>query len=373
MSSSSPLVNTGDILDDSIKQRRLGKGVLFATRLGNRMELQELEKRLGPFCQAMYADKSARVSNVYNMPGHAGFSYGYTVDSGDLSEEWYIRLPPPNVNWKGTADVLRQVEVLNALDGSPVPHCSVKWSGDDLQWFERPYFVVPKLEGDVANPTADGWVAALPGETRRFMAEQAMTAMAEVHKIDWKTKTPYLGDPVSFEDDVTRWDRFYEKSAEPQRLRRTPEVREALLKGIPKETPIGVFHGDLQWSNIFYSMNGTLLAVIDWELVGIGATLNDVGWMATFNDKDAWPSGRAADIMPNADDLIEMYAKAYDGDLPSLNWYRALAAYKFAIITGFNLYLHRSGKRTDDKWERIGPAAETLMDRAAELLRTQRD
>ena len=37
----------------------------------------------------------------------------------------------------GTADVLRQVAVLNALDGTDVPHCSVKWSGDDTRGLAR--------------------------------------------------------------------------------------------------------------------------------------------------------------------------------------------------------------------------------------------
>ena len=40
-------------------------------------------------------------------------------------------------------------------------------------------------------------------------------------------------------------------------------------------------------------------------------------------------------------------------------WFRALAAYKFAIITGFNLALHRRGKRPDPLWERIGQSIST--------------
>ena len=83
------------------------------------------------------------------MPGHAGFAYGFRVQSNDVTESWFIRLPPPGVKWVGTADVLRQVCVLNALDGTDVPHCSVKWSGDDPKWFGSPYFIVPWLEGDV--------------------------------------------------------------------------------------------------------------------------------------------------------------------------------------------------------------------------------
>ena len=63
------------------------------------------------------------------MPGHAGFAYGFAVDHGGGTDRWFLRLPPPNVRWEGTADMLRQVTALQALDGSDVPHCHVQWYG----------------------------------------------------------------------------------------------------------------------------------------------------------------------------------------------------------------------------------------------------
>ena len=59
-------------------------------------------------------------------------------------------------------------------------------------------------------------------------------------------------------------------------------MRELLIAKVPKNIQIGIFHGDFQWSNLFFSKEGELLAVIDWELVGIGSVLNDIGWFATF-------------------------------------------------------------------------------------------
>ena len=93
------------------------------------MELDDLAKRLLPFSQAHYNDKDISVSNVTKMPGHAGFSYGFTVTTQNREDSWYIRLPPPNVKLEGTADVMRQVTALNLLPDS-VPHCKVKWFGE---------------------------------------------------------------------------------------------------------------------------------------------------------------------------------------------------------------------------------------------------
>lgn len=334
------------------------------------MDISELTTRLGPFCRAKYDNPDVRVFDVVAMPGHAGFAYGFRVEIPGRSapDAWFIRLPPPNVNWRGTADVLRQVAVLNALDGTSVPHCSVRWSGDDLEWFGCPYFVVPWLEGDVLRLGEGEWGSRLTDEQLFDLGREAMTALAEVHKVD-PVKASYLGDPVPFEDDVTRWDRFYERAADPERLRDVPVVRKKLLDTMPSDAPVGIFHGDFQTANLFCSLDGHLKAVIDWELTGIGATLNDVGWIATFSDPEAWPKeGGARPMFLDPDTLVGLYTEAWGAPLPDLRWFRALAAYKFAIITGFNLGLHRRGKRHDPLWETTKLSMTPLIDRANELL-----
>lgn len=331
------------------------------------MELEELQQRLVPFCRAKYADDSITVADVFKMPGHAGFAYGFSVQAGAKVDSWYLRLPPPKVKWQGTADVLRQVAALDAMPDR-VPHCQVKWSGDDPQWFDRPYFIVPQLEGDVVRLDGDGWVSELDQAARTAMARQAIDALVAIHKVDYR-RAIYLGAPVAFADDVTRWDRLLEKAADPHRLKLVPMVRELLLKQLPAAAPVGIFHGDFQWSNLFYSTQGKLLAVIDWELVGVGAVLNDIGWYATFNDPEAWANPEKRGLyMPQAEELIDLYQSAYGENLPDINWYRALAAYKFAIITGFNLMLHRRGKRHDPMWESTRESMQPLLARAYSLL-----
>ena len=332
------------------------------------MQLDELEQRLGPFCRARFEASDVVVSDVYNMPGHAGFSYGFSVTADGDTTKWFIRLPPPNVNWRGTADVLRQVEVLNALDGTDIPHCSVQWSGDDLEWFDCPYFVVPCLEGDVLRLGPAEWASSLSEESLLNLGSEVMSALAQVHKVD-AAKAPYLGDPVPFNEDVERWDRFYERAADPELLSGVPECRRRLLDTLPAEAPIGIFHGDFQTSNLFCSPDGKLLAIIDWELTGIGATLNDVGWICTFSDRDAWFSEHGErPIFLDPETLSQLYVDAYGSPLPDIRWFRALAAYKFAIITGFNLSLHRRGKRVDPSWEQTKLSMKPLIDRALELL-----
>ncbi len=363
------------------------------------MQLEELSERLVPFCQHQYRDLELAVSDVHQMPGHAGFAYGFTVESNGEVESWFLRLPPPGVRWRGTADVRRQVEVLNLLDSSSVPHCSVRWASprvpqkDDLSWFGSPYFIVPKLSGDVLRLGEGEWGAELSDANRLLLGQDAMAALARIHNLDWHS-LEYLGEAVPFEDDVQRWDRFLEKAADPGRLSGAAEVRCLLLKKIPGHARVGLFHGDFQTANLFCSVpapeptpepdsgdasrDSRLRAVIDWELTGIGACLNDLGWMVTFSDPLAWDlseNPRAMFLDPET--LIGLYTTAWQEiaaassvslELSELNWFRALAAYKFAIITGFNLALHRRAKRHDPLWEISKHSMQPLIERALSLL-----
>jgi quinol monooxygenase YgiN len=45
-----------------------------------------------------------------------------------------------------------------------------------------------------------------------------MRALAGIHRVAWREKCAYLGDPVPFVEDVERWDRFLPKLAEPDRF-----------------------------------------------------------------------------------------------------------------------------------------------------------
>ena len=147
------------------------------------MELDELNERLVPFMRAMLEDPFAKVVEASMAPGHAGFAYLFDVRSEGNLLRYFMRLPPPNVKLEGTADVLRQVSCLKALDGTGVPHCPVLWSGDDPEWFGRPYFVVPRLDGDVFRGE---YLQGFDTSQRRDVARQAMAGLSQVGRpISW--------------------------------------------------------------------------------------------------------------------------------------------------------------------------------------------
>lgn len=327
------------------------------------MELDELQGRLETFAREKLGDPRATVHGVEKGPGHAGFSYYFDVQSDGLVTPYFLRLPPPGVKLEGTADVMRQVAAVRAMEGTSVPHAPILWAGTEEEWFGIPYFVQPRLDGDTLK---DNWPLQFSTAQLRDMAKDAMSALAGIHKVD-PAKAPYLGEYWGYEFDVTRWDRFYERAAEPELLALQPQVKQLLLAQIPHDARIGIFHGDFQWSNLLYNRNAELLAVIDWELCGIGPALNDVGWICAFSDPEAWVR-TVESRMPHGDELEAWYREAY-GDVPgNLKWFKALAMYKFAIISGFNLMLHRRGKRHDPHWEDAKPSMKSNMEYALKML-----
>lgn len=334
--------------------------------------LQTLHEQLLAFVHAKSGDSRASVSDVEILPGHAGFSYGFDVAYVDGrtpdTERYVLRLPPPNVRFEGTADVLRQVRILGAVQGRGLPVATVRWSGDEPDWFGRPYMVVPRLPGRTLWTQPGDWGAALDRATLRDMAQQAVVALANLHALDWQTTIPEWAPPLDPATDVVRWDRFWERAADPELVKLGPELRRRLLESVPKGPRIGLFHGDFQATNHLYE-DGRLVAVLDWELAGVGPVLNDLGWYMMFNDAMSWAhASRSVAPLPDPSEIQAMYAEAAGSYPEEVGWFRALAGYKFSIIGGLNLALHRRGKRDDPHWEELMPSIPRLMERALEVL-----
>jgi aminoglycoside phosphotransferase (APT) family kinase protein len=111
--------------------------------------------------------------------------------------------------------------------------------------------------------------------------------------------------------------------------------------------------------------------VIDWELAQIGGVLLDLGWLCLFSDPGSWvKTDLVPEHVPAPVELAAMYRErvAFSVTEAEVRWFRAFASYRFAVITAFNLMLHRRGKRPDPTWEDIALSAPRLFERGLELI-----
>lgn len=132
---------------------------------------------------------------------------------------------------------------------------------------------------------------------------------------------------------------------------------------------MSIVHGDF-YSNNWLFADGSLTAVLDWEIASIGSPGLDIGWICMMYDPKSWSPARHqwSQWSPEPDFLVDAYLAAGGPAVPDLDWFRALAGFRLSCITAMGLRLHRTGRRPDPAWEVLGDAAPYMMNRAEELL-----
>ena len=330
----------------------------------------EIMRQLTALCRAKTGDPNATVSEIQALPGHAGFSYSFVLEAQSAGvvkrEKLVLRLAPAGVRISGTADVVRQARVMASLAGTDVPVPPVRWYDDDPAWFGRPFSVVGFIEGRTLQPEQP----PLDQKGINRLAREAIRALFALHQLDWRSRQDAWGAPFSLSEEFKRLDYLLDRpTLDPEMVRLAPKLRERLLSTIPAEPQIGLVHGDFQWSNLL-TTKGELLAVVDWELSLIGAVMIDLGWFCLFCDADSWVgNGLRPEHCLSPEEITSLYSDAAQRSVADeVIWFRALAGYRFGVITVFNVMLHRRGKRIDPLWEEIGRSGSRLFERGLELL-----
>jgi aminoglycoside phosphotransferase (APT) family kinase protein len=330
---------------------------------------RELTEQVTALCRARTGDPHARAYELASLPGHAGFSYSFRLDArGVPPQPLVLRLAPPGVQVRGTADVARQARLMEELGRLGIPVPPVRWYGDEPEWFGRPYSVVELLPGAPLAKLGEG--VELSSDLCRGVVEQAVEVLARLHALEPVGPARWLEEPLEPVRDVERWDRFVERCADPELVALAPTLRRRLIERVPRSLRTGMFHGDFQWSNLLVD-GEALVAVLDWELAAVGPVLNDVGWLCVFSDPENWgPDYPPLPPVPPPEQIEAAYGRASGAPPRDVAWFRALAGYKFAAISGFNLMLHRRGKRPDPYWERLESSIPRLLQRGLEVLET---
>src|SRR5579863_73688 len=331
----------------------------------------EIVRRLGELARAKTGDAEARVGGLTLLPGHAGQSYGFELearmDGRLIRERLVLRLAPEGVRIAGPADVVRQARIMASLVGTSVAVPPLRWFDDDPRWFGRPYFVVEFIQGDKLALGEHAFSAA----EQRALAGATVDMLAALHAVPWEPRRAVWGEPFTLADEMDRLDTLLDRpTLDRAIIARAPELRARLAAALPPNPRIGCVHGDLQWSNCLYA-NNRVLAVIDWELAQIGAVLIDLGWLCLFSDRASWVlTELVPEHVPAPEELAMMYRERVSWPLSDndVRWFRAFAAYRFGVITAFNLMLHRRGKRPDPTWEDIALSGPRLFERGLELL-----
>jgi aminoglycoside phosphotransferase (APT) family kinase protein len=283
-----------------------------------------------------------------------------------------LRMPPPDAPADRDKGILREWRIIEALDGTDVPHTTAVGVCDDASVLGRPFYLMGFVDGWSPMDTRGRWPEPFNSQrdARAGLSYQLAEGIALLSKVDWKAKGLHdLGRPDGFhERQVDRWIAFFEriKGREIDGL----DVATAWLRNHrPLDFIPGLMHGDYQFANVMYKHGAPaqMAAIVDWEMGTVGDPKLDLGWMVQSwpEDTDEPSAMSYVDMrgMPSRAEVIDHYAKVSGRQVDDLDYYLVLAKWKLAIVLeqGFQ----RAGD--NEKLLAYGPIITSLMRSAADL------
>jgi aminoglycoside phosphotransferase (APT) family kinase protein len=330
---------------------------------------EELKANLATFVHDNLGP-DVELAGVHDSDGHAGLTFLFEVRdraTHAITGRYVLKIPPKGVARRGNTDVYRQAPLLRALREADLPVPAVPWADENEHWFGVPFIVMERLPGRTyfvwdPHPSFERTAAAAEPLWR-----QAVEVLPSFHQFDWRRRLADWQAPEPLSEQVTRWRKIYLHSPEPHWVAQAETVEALLLKTMPRDTPVGLYHGDYQPGNILYDA-GRLTGVIDWEISGIGDVLLDIGWLMMAADSANWVDSWHAIHPPPVAEIREIYEQRMGCVFPDIPWYQAFAGYRLASIGCLNVKLHRKGQRHDPIWENMALCLSNMFERAREIL-----
>jgi aminoglycoside phosphotransferase (APT) family kinase protein len=296
----------------------------------------------------------------------------YEIRRGELHGA--LRIAPPTAPANRDEGILREWRIIDALDGTDVPHTPALAVCADKAVLGRTFYLMGFVDGWSPMTTPGKWPEPFHSDldARKGLAYQLVEGIALLGNVDWQARGLHdLGRPEGFhERQVDRWTAFLERI----KGRELPGFDEAAawLRGHrPIDFIPGLMHGDYQFANVMFRRDAParLAAIVDWEMGTVGDPKLDLGWVVQGWPAD--PGDRAlsgagyADLygMPSREQVVGHYAEVSGRQVDDLDYYLVLAKWKLAVV--LEQGYQRAGD--DEKLLAFGPMVLNLMAGAAEL------
>jgi aminoglycoside phosphotransferase (APT) family kinase protein len=252
-----------------------------------------------------------------------------------------VRRPPLGERLASAHDMSREYRILSCLApaGAPVPRpfgfC------DDPSVADAPFYAMEHVDGIVLNRVDAA--ERLTTAERRLAARSMASTLAGLHGFD--IAAVGLGDFRRPESLAGRQLRRWTKQWHASKTRELPlidELAHQFAERMPEEREQVLVHGDYHLNNAIFGLDGTVRAILDWELCTVGDPLADVGLMVAYWNELGRHATRDDALFrepvtvlpgfPDASELALDYASASGRDLGELGFWVAFAYWKVAVI-----------------------------------------
>jgi aminoglycoside phosphotransferase (APT) family kinase protein len=291
------------------------------------------EEALGAWLEANVEGFTPPFTLTKFPSGQSNPTYKITAASG----EYVLRRKPFGTLLPSAHAVDREYRLLSALHplGFPVPRPLAICSDADV--IGAIFYVMELARG---RPYANGALPEFDAATRGQMYDQLIDTLADLHAID--PQAAELGDfgkPGNyFERQVARWTRQY-RDSETDYLPEMERLIAFLPQTLPEQSRTSIVHGDYRIDNVVFDGDGTLTAVLDWELATLGDPVADFSYLAMqwVMPADGGAGLGGLDLeglgIPSLDAITRRYSERSGvpvGD--KLDWYFAYNLFRLAGI-----------------------------------------
>jgi aminoglycoside phosphotransferase (APT) family kinase protein len=265
--------------------------------------------------------------------GQSNPTYKITAASG----EYVLRRKPIGQLLPSAHAVDREYRLLAALHplDFPVPRPLALCADPDV--IGAIFYVMELAAG---RPYPNGALPEFDPATRHGMYEQLVDTLADLHAID--PQAAGLGDfgkPGNyFERQVMRWTRQY-RDSETDYIPEMERLIRFLPETLPEQSRSAIVHGDYRIDNVLFDGDGTLSAVLDWELATLGDPLADFSYLAMqwLMPADGGAGLRGLDLaalgIPSLAAIVERYSERSGVPVAAqLDWFFAYNLFRLAGI-----------------------------------------
>jgi aminoglycoside phosphotransferase (APT) family kinase protein len=265
--------------------------------------------------------------------GQSNPTYKITAASG----EYVLRRKPFGELLRSAHAVDREYRLLSALYPLEFPVPQPLALCDDADVIGAIFYLMELAKG---RPYADGALPDFDPSTRRSMYEQLVDTLADLHTIDpVGADLTDFGKPGNyFERQVMRWTRQYRDSQTDY----IPEIERLIAflpETVPEQSRTSIVHGDYRIDNVVFDGDGTLTAVLDWELATLGDPLADFSYLAMqwMMPADGGAGLAGLDLtalgIPTLGEIARRYAERSGVPVADqLDWYFAYNLFRLAGI-----------------------------------------
>ncbi len=303
--------------------------------------IKNIDNLVGPMTVRQYPSGNSNLTYELNFSGR----------------KLVLRRPPFGTRPKSGHSMIREYQVMAALQKSEISVPKTFYYTDDESIVGAEFYVMEKVEGTVIHKTfPDAW--SFTPEDKRALCFKVFDQLIALHNVDYKAVgLASFGRPEGYiERQIGGWNARFNKAHTPD-VEDYKDIQQWLVENMPStESKHCIVHGDFRLDNVIIGDDSEVKAVLDWEISALGDPLMDLGNTLAYwvqEDDPAYMHGMIMqpsrdEGMPTRDEILEYYKEKTGTSVENFDFYLVYGYWRNLVIVQ-QIYYRYYHKQTSDQ------------------------